>query len=98
MNISKSGNYTNLCTGSWHEINRFPAANSNFRDLQDRIYELERTNEDLAERVDALDSELLSTVNELDRLKNPSYWQALDDGDGHALMALDKLERASKDQ
>ncbi|EPE3045414.1 hypothetical protein ACSG94_003506, partial [Edwardsiella ictaluri] len=80
------------------EINRFPAANSNFRDLQDRIYELERTNEDLAERVDALDSELLSTVNELDRLKNPSYWQALDDGDGHALMALDKLERASKDQ
>ncbi|WPS58567.1 hypothetical protein RDV79_08040 [Aeromonas dhakensis] len=82
----------------WHEINRFPAANSNFRDLQDRIYELERTNEDLAERVDALDSELLSAVNELDRLKNPSYWKALDDGDGHALMALDELERASQEQ
>ncbi|MGL6424461.1 hypothetical protein [Aeromonas hydrophila] len=82
----------------WHEIKRFPAANSSFRDLQDRIYELERTNEDLAERVDALDSELLSAVNELDRLKNPSYWQALDDGDGHALMALDELERASQEQ
>ena len=81
----------------WHEINRFPAANKSILDLQEKLYQLERTNEELAERVDALDSELLSTVNELDRIKNPSYWQALDEGDGHAMMAIDGLNLTNDD-
>jgi predicted RNase H-like nuclease (RuvC/YqgF family) len=79
-----------LLIGVWHEINRFPATGESILKLQERLDELESGNRDLREKVESLDDEVLSLSNEIDRIKDPAYHQALEDGDGHALYEMDK--------
>lgn len=79
-----------LFIGVWHEINRFPATGESILKLQERLDELESENRDLREKVENLDDEVLSLSNEIDKIKDPAYHQALEDGDGHALYEMDK--------
>ncbi|NQZ30841.1 MAG: hypothetical protein HRU06_06180 [Oceanospirillaceae bacterium] len=79
-----------LFIGIWHEINRFPATNDSILKLQEKFDELEFENSDLRKKIESLDNELLSLSNEIDKIKDPAYHQALDNGDGHALYEMDK--------
>ncbi|GAA5442658.1 hypothetical protein Misp06_00832 [Microbulbifer sp. NBRC 101763] len=76
--------------GIWHEINRFPAVNKSFIALEERIESLEFDNRDLMRRVDSLENEVLSLSTEIDKIKDPIYHQAIEDGDGGALYNMDK--------
>lgn len=79
-----------LIIGVWHEINRFPATNDSIIKLQERLDELDSENKDLREKVDFLENELLSLSNEIDKIKDPAYHEALEYGDVHALYEMDK--------
>ena len=79
-----------LFIGVWHEINRFPATSESIIKLQERLDELESENREFREKVESLDDEVLSLSNEIDKIKDPAYHQALEDGDGHALYEMDK--------
>lgn len=61
-----------LFIGVWHEINRFPATGNSILKLQERLNELESENKDLWEKVESLNSEVLSLSNEIDRIKDPA--------------------------
>ena len=74
----------------WHEFNRFPATNKSIFELYEKIEVLELGNSDLCEKIGRLDSEVLSLSNEIDKIKDPAYDQAIEYGDGHALYELDK--------
>lgn len=55
--------------------------------------ERDQYREELAElrvRFDRVDSELGAALEQLDRIKDPDYYFALDSGDGQALYDLDK--------
>ncbi|WP_353375319.1 hypothetical protein [Microbulbifer sp. NBRC 101763] len=41
-------------------------------------------------RVDSLENEVLSLSTEIDKIKDPIYHQAIEDGDGGALYNMDK--------
>lgn len=79
-----------LFIGVWHETNRFPATGNSILKLQERLDELESENRDLRKKVESLDDEVLSLSNEIDKIKDPAYYQVLEDGDGHALYEMDK--------
>lgn len=79
-----------LFIGVWHEINRFPATGDSILKLQERLDELESENHDLRKIVESLDDEVLSLSNEIGKIKDPAYHQAIEDGDGHALYEMDK--------
>ncbi|MCL2908794.1 hypothetical protein [Shewanella aquimarina] len=79
-----------LFIGVWHEINRFPATGKSIVKLQERLDELESENLDLREKVENLGDEVLSLSNEIGKIKDPTYHQALEDGDDHALYEMDK--------
>jgi peptidoglycan hydrolase CwlO-like protein len=80
-----------LFIGLWHEINRFPATGESILKLQERLDELESENRDLRGKVESLDDDVLSLSNEIDKIKDPAYHQALEDGDGLALYEMDKI-------
>ena len=61
-----------LFIGVWHEINGFPATGNSILKLQERLNELESENKDLWEKVESLNSEVLSLSNEIDRIKDPA--------------------------
>ncbi len=84
------GTLAALFIGIWHEINRFPAANKSILQLRERLDTVESDNKELYEQIARLDDEILSLSNEIDRIKDPEYYRALDEGDGGALYALDK--------
>lgn len=79
-----------LFIGLWHETKRFPATRDSILKLQERLDELESENRDLREKVESLDSEVLSLSNEIDKNNDPAYYQAIEDGGGHALYEMDK--------
>ena len=79
-----------LFIGLWHEFNRFPAANKSFYKLQDRLGELESENQDLKQKIEFLENDVQSLSEQIERIKDPEYCRALDEGDGEALYELDK--------
>ncbi len=79
-----------LFIGIWHEINRFPATNSSILKLEENFEELAAENEKLRERIVNLDNELFVLSNEMEKIKDPEYYQAIEDGDGLTLYEMDK--------
>ncbi|MCG7650237.1 MULTISPECIES: hypothetical protein [Alteromonas] len=79
-----------LFIGIWHEINRFPATNSSILKLEENFEELAAENEELRERIVNLDNELFVLSNEMEKIKDPEYYQAIEDGDGLTLYEMDK--------
>ncbi len=69
---------------------RLPRAGQALRDVTE---ERDRYKEDLEElqvRFDRLDAECLEAQDQLNRIRDPEFYSALDAGDGQALYELDK--------
>lgn len=79
-----------LAMGVWHEINRFPATAESLRKLQDRIDDLQSDNEDLQQRLSALEDDYREVCEQVDRIRDPAYWSAIDAKDGQTLYEMDK--------
>ncbi|WP_372988280.1 hypothetical protein [Marinobacter sp.] len=79
-----------LALGVLHEINRFPAMGNSLRKLQESIDDLQSENEDLKQRLSSLESDYQETSEQLDRIRDPEYWRAIEQKDGEALYELEK--------
>lgn len=82
-----------LALGIWHEINRFPATGNSLRKLKDALNDLQSENEDLKQRLSTLEDDYQEVSEQLDRIRDPEYWRAIDEKDGEALYELDKQRR-----
>lgn len=74
----------------YDSVVRLPKA---WKALRDVTEERDRLKEDLVElqaRFDRVDAECHEALDQLDRIKDPVYYSALDAGDGQALYDLDK--------
>ncbi|MGQ7269021.1 hypothetical protein [Marinobacter nauticus] len=79
-----------LALGVWHEINRFPATGNSLRKLQEALDDLQSENEELKQRLSTLEDDFQEVSEQLDRIRDPEYWRAIDEKDGEALYELDK--------
>ena len=73
----------------YDSVVRLPKA---WKALRDVTEERDRLKEDLVElqaRFDRVDAECHEALDQLDRIKDPEYYSALDAGDGQALYDLD---------
>mgnify|MGYP001773467009 CR=1 FL=1 len=73
-----------------HEFNRFPATSRSLHSLQEALEKVQSDNEDLERRLSDLEQDYSDVSEQLARIRDPVYWQALDDGDGLLLYELDK--------
>lgn len=79
-----------LIIGVWHELNRFPATGNSLLKLQESIDDLQSENEDLKQRLSVLEDDYQQVAEQLDRIRDPEYWRAIDEKDGQTLYELDK--------
>ncbi|ELZ1138935.1 hypothetical protein SP292_004894 [Escherichia coli] len=79
-----------LLISLWHEFNRFPATGSTLVELIEKVSDLENENEELREKINLMEEDLLSLTDYIDRLKDPEYYSLLDAGDGYGLHELEK--------
>lgn len=79
-----------LALGGWHEINRFPATGNSLRKLQEALDDLQSENEELKQRMSALEDDYQEVSEQLARVRDPEFWRAIDEKDGEALYELDK--------
>ncbi|PAJ71602.1 hypothetical protein CJF42_25750 [Pseudoalteromonas sp. NBT06-2] len=56
----------------WHEMHRFPETNRSFYKLQEKIEELESDKQDLEQKVEYLDTQLDSLIEQVNRLVDPA--------------------------
>jgi predicted nuclease with TOPRIM domain len=79
-----------LALGIWHEVNRFPATGNSLHKLQEALEDLQSENEGLKQRLSTLEDDYQEVSEQLDRIRDPAYWRAVDEKDGEALYDLDK--------
>lgn len=60
-----------LGLGVWHEINRFPATGNSLRKLQEALDDLQSENEELKQRMSALEDDYQEVSEQLARVRDP---------------------------
>lgn len=77
----------------WQEINRFPATGKHILELKHQAQDLHHENEKLAQDINALKRQLVDMVHQMERIKDPEYYELKDAGDEAGLSRLEHARR-----